>query len=78
MVEQSRRDGGDGRSIALAMTRVDIADFLGLTHETVCRTFSLFRNEGIIAIPDPHLVEILLPEGLEDLAEGDLPDKLCA
>lgn len=78
MVEQARRDGGDGRSIALAMTRVDIADFLGLTHETVCRTFSLFRNQGIIAIPDPHLVEVVLPDVLEDIAEGDLPERLCA
>jgi CRP/FNR family transcriptional regulator, anaerobic regulatory protein len=78
MVEQAVRDGGDGRSVVLAMTRVDIADFLGLTHETVCRTFSLFRNQGIIAIPDPHLVEILRPEVLEEIAEGDTPDRLCA
>jgi CRP/FNR family transcriptional regulator, anaerobic regulatory protein len=78
MVEQAVRDGGDGRSVVLAMTRVDIADFLGLTHETVCRTFSLFRNQGIIAIPDPHLVEIRRPEVLEEIAEGDTPDRLCA
>ena len=78
MVEQAIRDGGDGRSVVLAMTRVDIADFLGLTHETVCRTFSLFRNQGIIAIPDPHLVEVLRPEVLEEIAEGDAQETLCA
>jgi len=78
MVEQATRDGGNGHSVVLPMTRVDIADFLGLTHETVCRTFSLFRNEGIIAIPDPHLVEVLRPEVLEEIACGDAFEKLCA
>jgi CRP/FNR family transcriptional regulator len=78
MVEQAIREGGNGRSIVLAMTRVDIADFLGLTHETVCRTFSMFRNQGIIAIPDPHLVDVLQPDVLEEIAEGDAPEKLCA
>jgi CRP/FNR family transcriptional regulator len=78
MVEQAIREGSNGHSIVLAMTRVDIADFLGLTHETVCRTFSLFRNQGIIAIPDPHLVEVLCPDILEEIAEGDAPEKLCA
>jgi len=78
MVEQARLEGGDGHSVALAMTRVDIADFLGLTHETVCRIISLFKNQGIIAIPDPHLIDILLPEVLEEIAEGDGPEKLCA
>lgn len=78
MVEQAMRDGGDGASVVLPMTRVDIADFLGLTHETVCRTFSQFKNQGIIAIPDPHVVEILLPDTLEEIAEGDALEKLCA
>jgi len=78
MVEQAMRDGGDGHSIMLAMTRVDIADFLGLTHETVCRTMSLFKNQGIIAISDPHLVEILLPDVLEEIAAGDALERICA
>lgn len=78
MVEQALRDGGDGRSITLPMTRVDIADFLGLTHETVCRVLSSLKGEGIIATPDPHRVEILLPEVLEETAEGDGPERLCA
>lgn len=78
MVEQAIREGGDGRSVTLTMTRVDIADFLGLTHETVCRIFGLFKNQGIIAIPDPHVVEILLPEVLEEIAEGDGTERLCA
>ena len=78
MVAQALRDGGDGRSVALAMTRIDIADYLGLTHETVCRTISLFKAQGIIATPDPHLIEIRRPDLLVEIAEGDRAEALCA
>ncbi len=36
--------------IELAMTRQDIADYLGLTIETVSRTLSQFERDGIIAL----------------------------
>jgi len=39
----------DGR-IALAMGRADIADHLGLTIETVCRTLACLRRDGVIEI----------------------------
>ena len=78
MIEQAQREGGDGRSITLPMTRVDIADFLGLTHETVCRVLSTLKAEGIIATPDPHRIEILVPNVLEETAEGEGPQRLCA
>ncbi len=60
------------------MTRVDIADFLGLTHETVCRGLGVLKVQGIVATPDPHRIEILLPEVLEEIAEGDTPERMCA
>ena len=42
----------------LPMSRHDIADYLGLTVETVCRVLSSFKREGVIAIPNPHRIEL--------------------
>lgn len=78
MQEQAVRDGGDGRLVTLPMTRVDIADFLGLTHETVCRVIASLKAEGVIAIPDPHRIVIKKPDTLEEIASGDAQERLCA
>jgi CRP/FNR family transcriptional regulator len=78
MIEQAVRDGGDGRSVTLPMTRIDIADFLGLTHETVCRVIGSLKGQGIIATPDPHRIVIHASDLLEEIAEGDAQEKLCA
>jgi len=53
--------------VELPMSRQDIADHLGLTIETVSRTFSGFAREGIIAIT-PHGVDLLNCKKLEKLA----------
>ena len=44
---------------ALPMSRSDIADFLGLTIETVSRTLTGLKREGLIALPDASHVAIL-------------------
>lgn len=46
------------RLIEVPMSRTDIADYLGLTIETVCRVLSAFKREGIIAIPGIHDIEV--------------------
>ena len=51
-----RRDAT--RALDLPMSRNDIADYLGLTIETVCRVMSAFKREGVIDIPSPHRVEL--------------------
>jgi CRP/FNR family nitrogen fixation transcriptional regulator len=61
----------DGQSLELPMGRQDIADYLGLTIETVCRTLTDFKSDRIIAIPDRHRVIIRNLEALESLAEGE-------
>ena len=45
-------------ALDLPMSRNDIADYLGLTIETVCRVMSAFKRNGAIGIPSPHRVEL--------------------
>ena len=56
--------------VPLPMNRGDIADYLGLTVETVSRTLSRLKKSGHIAITDPHHITIVQPEKLQDIAEG--------
>lgn len=58
------------KALDLPMSRSDIADYLGLTVETVCRTLSLFRRDEVIAIPNPHRIELLDRDGLGAIAEA--------
>lgn len=57
--------------VALPMSRADIADFLGLTTETVSRSLTQLRKSKIIAIDRIHTVVVLKPEALLELALGD-------
>jgi CRP/FNR family transcriptional regulator len=57
--------------IDLVMTRQDIADYLGLTIETVSRAFGKLKREGVIDIYSAHTVEILDVDTLEELALAD-------
>jgi CRP/FNR family transcriptional regulator len=62
---------GDGpEHIDLPMSRGDIADYLGLTIETISRTFTRLKNEKLIALPSNTRVDLIDPEGLADLAGG--------
>lgn len=58
------RRGENSGEIVLPMTRADIADFLGLTIETVSRTFTKFRNESLIDLEQCILVTITDAAGL--------------
>lgn len=69
----SRRNkmaGGDPDRIDLPMTRVDIGDYLGLTIETVSRTFSKLKRSGVIALPRTTTVLIRDVDSLSQLAQG--------
>jgi CRP/FNR family transcriptional regulator, anaerobic regulatory protein len=57
--------------VNLPMGRGDIADHLGLTMETVSRTFTKLRQQALIALPQLHRVQILDLPGLQRLA-GDI------
>ena len=59
---QRRGVGPDEQTVELAMTRQDIADYLGLTMETVSRAMRRLSNDGIIAIEEHQTVTLLQPE----------------
>ncbi|MEM1114191.1 MAG: Crp/Fnr family transcriptional regulator [Pseudomonadota bacterium] len=58
-------------SIDLVMTRQDIADYLGLTIETVSRAFSKLKREGLIDIHSAHTVVILDDDSVSEMALSD-------
>jgi CRP-like cAMP-binding protein len=52
------------------MTRADIADYLGLTIETVSRVMTQLRKSGVIALPTPDEARIVDRERLEEIAQA--------
>ena len=56
--------------VNLPMNREDIADFLGVTTETVSRTFSALRKLNIIGPDVDRTVKIIDRKELERIAEG--------
>ena len=67
-----RQNGERSREMDLLMTRSDIADYLGLTIETVSRTMTKLKHDGLIALPAPTRIEIRDRGQLAELAAGDL------
>ncbi len=68
--EHSARWRDDPEVLGMPMTRTDIADYLGLTTETVSRTFTQLRKDGLIDSVGSQDVKLLNREALEDMAEG--------
>lgn len=56
--------------IQLPMSRADIADYLGLTTETVSRTLTWLKTRGVISLLDGNRVSFSRPDSLRELAEG--------
>ena len=72
LVELARRIGADAAapSFRLPLSRQEMADHLGLTIETVSRTMTRLREDGLIALPTPQDVVLLRPAALATLGEG--------
>lgn len=67
--ERAVRREERGDVVDLPMTRGDIGDYLGLTTETVSRTFSRFMKQGIVDLSNRSEAKILDRETLQDIAE---------
>ncbi|WP_087006235.1 helix-turn-helix domain-containing protein [Rhizobium sullae] len=60
--------------VDLPMTRLDIADYLGLTIETVSRTITKLTGRGILVPEGRHGLRILRSKSLERFAGDDYED----
>jgi CRP/FNR family transcriptional regulator len=58
------------RDLYLPMPRSDIADYLGLTPETISRLFTRFSQQGLIAMCKRRGVNLLALGALQRLAQG--------
>lgn len=74
LAARDRRAGGAGRIIQLPMTRAEIADYLGLTTETVSRVTSRLKTRGVIRLLSLHSLSIERPAELAELAGLDAGD----
>jgi CRP/FNR family transcriptional regulator, anaerobic regulatory protein len=70
LIRRQERLGHDGKAIRLTMTRSDIADYLGLTTETISRTLTGLRSEGVIELDGTTLVRVRDRARIEAIAQN--------
>ena len=68
LLELAERQGRDG-VLHLPMQRADIADYLGLTFETVSRVLRVFKERDIVSLPSVDRIVVLDFEALEALLD---------
>ena len=67
LVDLAERQG-DLDVIDIPMTRTDIGDYLGMTIETVSRSLSKLRDDGILRLRSSRSIEVLKPSHLRRLS----------
>lgn len=74
LAQQFARRPSDGakatQTFTLYLTRADLADWLGLTLETVSRCLNAFKRNGLIAFKHPEVITIVNGDALRALASG--------
>ena len=64
------RRGQSGNPVFIPMSRSDIGDYLGLTTETVSRTFTQLKRNRLIEAESGSRIRLLAMERLSELSEG--------
>jgi CRP/FNR family transcriptional regulator len=65
-----KASGGASGMIDLPMSRADIADYLGLTKETVSRVLAMLKRRRLVRLDALHRIEVIDRFGLAAMAEG--------
>jgi CRP/FNR family transcriptional regulator, anaerobic regulatory protein len=72
MLQHRAVERGDAHEpLLLQMGRTDISDYLGLTIETISRTFARLKEIGAITLPTPSKVMFVRPDLLLQIADGE-------
>jgi CRP-like cAMP-binding protein len=58
----------DGQAVALPMARSDIADYLGLSLESVSRSAAELERSGLVKFENRHLARIVDGARMSELA----------
>ncbi len=66
---RAKQGGRQENPVTVPMSRNDIADYLGLTTETVSRTFTKLKTEGLIELLREGKVRLADREALSEIAE---------
>lgn len=69
LAERYKAIGRDSERLTLPMSRIDVANYLGLALETVSRGFTRLQDDGLIHVQGRQ-VALLQPEALNRLAHG--------
>lgn len=68
--KRARQRGQADDPVTVPMSRTDIGDYLGLTTETVSRTFTQLKQQGIIQLLPDHQVKLSARDAVEEIAAG--------
>lgn len=68
MLAERQKRQGEEFDIRLPMSRLDIADYLGLSIETVSRRLTALKSEGVISLPDRNTAHVCQYSKLEAMA----------
>ena len=67
---RAEQRGQSGNPVSVPMSRNDIGDYLGLTTETVSRTFTQLKSSGAITLLNSGKVELVKRSAMNAIAEG--------
>jgi CRP/FNR family transcriptional regulator len=67
LMKRTRKSFPGNVMLDLPMTRLDMADYLGLTIETVSRNLTRLAKRGVISEVERFSLRVLKPQMLEDI-----------